>query len=144
MITIQTYSSILHNSNVPTHQYTGQFLEAIKQYITIAIDVLEDGNCGYRVIAEAMGFRQDSWPRVRKDLLAEVRGCPFLYEQAFGWKERRAEIDQALDYFEDSYAPETLLDEHARYGPSYSFMLLCSGDFFYPVCNASHSYLYMY
>ncbi|XP_070667353.1 PKS-NRPS hybrid synthetase cheA-like [Malus domestica] len=61
---LKTYSSILHNPATPTHQYTGQFPEAIKQYITIAIDVLGDGNCGYRVIAEAMGFGQDSWPRI--------------------------------------------------------------------------------
>jgi hypothetical protein len=31
------------------------------EYIDDVIDVLPDGNCGYRVIAAELGLRQDNW-----------------------------------------------------------------------------------
>ncbi|XP_070681736.1 uncharacterized protein [Malus domestica] len=60
--------------------YREEFPEAIRTYIICQTDVNLDGNCGYRVISMTLGLIMDGV--------------------------RYAEIERALDYFEDGFALE--------------------------------------
>ncbi|RXH77913.1 hypothetical protein DVH24_039884 [Malus domestica] len=62
----------------------------------------------------------------------KVPVCPYLYSCAQFYAIRPPLRINIRDSFLRFICIRTLLDEHARYGPSYSFMLSCSGDFFYP------------
>ncbi|XP_070662492.1 uncharacterized protein [Malus domestica] len=73
---------------LPTWIYREEFPEAIRTYITGQTDVNPDGNCGYRVISMALGI-DNGWRK-----------------ECFVGNGRYAEIERALDYFEDGFAPE--------------------------------------
>ncbi|BBG95640.1 Myzus persicae-induced lipase 1, partial [Prunus dulcis] len=47
-----------------------------------------DGNCGYRVIAGLMGFGDDSWSKVRRDLLNELCSHETQFENLFGRRDQ--------------------------------------------------------
>ncbi|CAK8566494.1 unnamed protein product [Lathyrus sativus] len=41
-------------------------------YIDNVVNVVSDGNCGFRVIASLHGYGEDRWPMVRRDLRLEI------------------------------------------------------------------------
>jgi len=49
-----------------------QFHPSCHPYIVDVIDVKADGHYGYRSIAALLGMGEDSWLRVRMDLLEEI------------------------------------------------------------------------
>ncbi|XP_061990742.1 uncharacterized protein LOC133709124 [Rosa rugosa] len=88
-----------------TTKYNCQFRVGIQPYIIGAYDVESDGNCGYRVVASAMGFGRKSWRRVRRDLLNELDSMPQLYESLFGAKEVK-KVKDALNHYNSGSAPK--------------------------------------
>jgi len=42
-------------------------------FIEKIMDVIGDGNCGFRAIAESMGFTEESHVMVRRPLIQEVK-----------------------------------------------------------------------
>lgn len=44
----------------------------IKPYVRSILDVKADGHCGFRAVANLLGFGEDSWLKVREDLIAEL------------------------------------------------------------------------
>ncbi|CAN6583859.1 unnamed protein product [Malus baccata var. baccata] len=79
-----------------------QFPTALKPYISSIRDFTGDGNCGYRVIAGLMGFGDDSWSKVRRELLNELHSHQTQYENLFGRHDRVDKLMHALSFFEDS------------------------------------------
>ncbi|KAI5332645.1 hypothetical protein L3X38_022774 [Prunus dulcis] len=53
-----------------------------------AQDVKSDGNCGFRTIGSLMGFGDNAWRKVRRDLLKELRKESVIYELILNGKER--------------------------------------------------------
>ncbi|XP_004515629.1 uncharacterized protein [Cicer arietinum] len=61
-------------------------LEAMKAYTKkhdIIIDVVADGNCGFRAIAALLGWTEESWPLVRTQLDKEIHLHQDLYANVF-------------------------------------------------------------
>ncbi|XP_073227028.1 uncharacterized protein [Cicer arietinum] len=63
-----------HSSQYSAKQpfYT-HFPTLIHSYIEEIIDVVADGNCGFRAIAALLGWTEESWPLVRTQLDKEIR-----------------------------------------------------------------------
>ncbi|CAL8076721.1 unnamed protein product [Prunus armeniaca] len=66
-----------------TQQYNDKLPVAIRPFIMGAKDVKSDGNCGFRAIARLLGYRENSWRKVRRELLNELKNDEFLYEFIF-------------------------------------------------------------
>ncbi|KAJ9563169.1 hypothetical protein OSB04_008329 [Centaurea solstitialis] len=71
-------------------------------YITKIQDVRGDGNCGFRSIAVWLGYGEDQWPYVRRELLDELESSYSRYSRVFYGIE---EIHTSLSFWE-SPAPE--------------------------------------
>lgn len=63
-----------------------QFPNHIRSYIEDVVNVESDGNCGYRVIASLLGYGEDGWSLVRRELDNEIRDPTrlSLYQNLFG------------------------------------------------------------
>ena len=48
------------------------FHPCMQDFIKNIIDVKDDGNCGYHVIAALLGLGEDSWSLVHNHLLKEL------------------------------------------------------------------------
>ncbi|XP_073219631.1 uncharacterized protein [Cicer arietinum] len=59
------------------------FPTLIHPYIEEIIDVVADGNCGFRAIAALLGWTEESWPLVRTQLDKEIRLHQDLYANVF-------------------------------------------------------------
>ena len=84
--------------------YLQQFPKLMHPFIIHTKDVQSDGNCGYRVIANMLGFGEDGWAQVRRDMLIELNAFPHLYEGVYGSSERLEEIRHALNHFDGGAA----------------------------------------
>lgn len=73
-----------------------------RPYIVESKNVKGDGHCGFRVVAALMGFGEDSWARVRQDLMNELTHHILLYEGVFGENDRVGEILDSLNCFTES------------------------------------------
>ncbi|CAL5330385.1 unnamed protein product [Camellia sinensis] len=82
----------------------GEFPESLRPYIQLVKNVDADGNCGFRTIAGLMGFGEDEWLQVRKDLLQELHAHIDHYKSLFGGQERVDELTTTLAYFESNAA----------------------------------------
>ncbi|XP_034229735.1 uncharacterized protein LOC117638738 [Prunus dulcis] len=60
-----------------------------------------DGNCGFRAIAGLLGYGENSWRKVKRELLNELENDEFLYEFIFQSVESKREVEYRLDYFDD-------------------------------------------
>nr|XP_011464317.1 PREDICTED: uncharacterized protein LOC101300733 isoform X1 [Fragaria vesca subsp. vesca] len=69
-------------------------------FILGAKDVRDDGNCGFRAIADFMGYGENNWRRVRKELLQEFHRNNLTYQLLFRHAERLEEVERRLDYFD--------------------------------------------
>ncbi|XP_057424437.1 protein FAR1-RELATED SEQUENCE 5-like [Lotus japonicus] len=58
------------------------------QYIEKVIDVIADGNCGYRSVAALFrpDIGQDGWPLIREELLVELSENTAYYSNIFGYE----------------------------------------------------------
>ncbi|XP_024190255.1 uncharacterized protein LOC112194241 [Rosa chinensis] len=81
-----------------TQKYTVQFVFGMRPYILGSFDVESDGNCGYRVVASAMGFGRRFWRRVRIDLMNELKSMPHLYMKLYGSESSVENIIQRLNH----------------------------------------------
>lgn len=81
-------------------KYADLFPVEFKGYISHIVDVLTDGNCGFRVIADCLGLDEDQWRQVRRDLLNELHTNISLYFNVFGSAARIKELTVILNYFE--------------------------------------------
>ncbi|KAI9602594.1 hypothetical protein H4Q26_001884 [Puccinia striiformis f. sp. tritici PST-130] len=59
-----TAEDIAYSSQVPQH---------LKHYITKIFDPLAGGNCGFRCLAQALGYVDNRWLRVRNELIAKIK-----------------------------------------------------------------------
>jgi histone-lysine N-methyltransferase SETD2 len=100
----QKESSMVSGSMVVTHSLINQFLPIMRPYIQLIKDVRADGNCGFRAIASMMGFGEEGWKQVRRDMLNELLSHRTLYDGIFGEIGRYDMLIQSLDFFEDSFA----------------------------------------
>ncbi|XP_058725644.1 PKS-NRPS hybrid synthetase cheA-like [Vicia villosa] len=71
-------------SQAKDEDFTLQFPCHIRPYITEIVNVVADGNCGFRAIASWHGYSEDGWAMVRRDLDMELREKKDLYERLFG------------------------------------------------------------
>ena len=75
--------------------------DGLRPYIQHIKDVKADGNCGFRAIADLLGFGEDGWLRVRKDLLLELQCHSEHYSALYAVEGRIDELTHTLSYFED-------------------------------------------
>ncbi|XP_058769876.1 PKS-NRPS hybrid synthetase cheA-like [Vicia villosa] len=71
-------------SQAKDEDFTLQFPCHIRPYITEIVNVVADGNCGFRAISSWHGYSEDGWAMVRRDLDMELREKKDLYERLFG------------------------------------------------------------
>ncbi|CAK8532945.1 unnamed protein product [Lathyrus sativus] len=62
----------LSQSSQSSKQFILQFPNHIKSYIDDVVNVVSDGNCGFRVITSLHGYGEYGWPMVRRDLGLEI------------------------------------------------------------------------
>lgn len=80
-------------------KYIEYFPIELKPYIKDIKDVLADGNCGFRVVAELIGIGQQNWCQVRREILEELQ-CHFdEYCILYGGVERLNELVTCLSHF---------------------------------------------
>ncbi|CAL2277683.1 unnamed protein product [Prunus armeniaca] len=84
-----------------TLEFNKSFPKHILIHIRGAQDVKSNGNCGFRAIGSLMGFGDNAWRKVRRDLLKELRKESVIYELILNGKERVQHIEYMLDYFEE-------------------------------------------
>ncbi|XP_058762940.1 uncharacterized protein LOC131636340 [Vicia villosa] len=72
------------NHNKKNQDFTLQFPCHIRPYITEIVNVESADNYGFRAIASFLGYKEDGWEMVRRDLDMEIREKKDLYERLFG------------------------------------------------------------
>ncbi|XP_057488525.1 protein FAR1-RELATED SEQUENCE 2-like [Actinidia eriantha] len=80
--------------------YVDAFPVGLRPYFRHVKDVAADGNCGFRVIGGLMGFGEEGWLQVRKDLLSELHSHADLYRQLYGTQDRVDGLTHTLSDFE--------------------------------------------
>ena len=80
--------------------YVDAFPAGLRPYFRHVKDVAADGNCGFRVIGGLMGFGEEGWLQVRKDLLSELHSHADLYRQLYGTQDRVDGLIHTLSDFE--------------------------------------------
>lgn len=100
-IFIQVHKQQIVNPEDLTQQYNEKLPAAIRPFIMGAKDVKSDGNCGFRAIDGLLGYGENSWRKVRRELLNELKNNEFLYEFIFQSVESKREVEYRLDYFDD-------------------------------------------
>jgi len=75
---------LLSQTQQEFHRLLVQFPEHIHPYIEDIVNVNPDGNCGFRAIALLLGYGEEGWPIVRRELDNEMRANTSLYEKLFG------------------------------------------------------------
>jgi hypothetical protein len=84
-----------------------QFPNHIHPHIIDFIEVNPDGNCGFRAIACLLGYIEDGWPLIRRELDNELTTNNNLYEKLFGQNLQHVrdllQIDGLGDQLEDKW-----------------------------------------
>lgn len=78
--------------------------DEFQPYIVECKNVKSDGHCGFRAVATLMGFGEESWVRVRQDLMNELTHNLHLYQCVFRENGRVKEVMDALNCFTE-FAP---------------------------------------
>ncbi|XP_014490336.1 uncharacterized protein LOC106753063 [Vigna radiata var. radiata] len=65
-------------------------------FIVDVVDVVADGNCGYRCIAALLGLGEDSWPVIRNDLYKELNNWHDEYGRLVGGIDVVDKLKQSL------------------------------------------------
>jgi len=88
-------------------KYLIQFPNHIHPHIIDFIEVNPDGNCGFRAIACLLGYTEDGWPIIRRELDNELTTNNNLYEKLFGQNLQHVrdllQIDGLGDQLEDKW-----------------------------------------
>lgn len=74
--------------------YINQFPPELHCYINDIIDVVPDGNCGFRALAALLGQEEHNWAQIRIDLAKELQEFHHEYVALYGSIER---VNQLLD-----------------------------------------------
>ena len=51
----------------------------MRSFIIHIKDVQTAGNCGYRAVADLLGFGEDGWAQIRRAMLQEINSYAHLY-----------------------------------------------------------------
>ncbi|KAH9750386.1 protein FAR1-RELATED SEQUENCE [Citrus sinensis] len=90
-------------TKAPKHaSYIDSFPFGLRPYICGVSDVVADGNCGFRAVANLIGIGEDSWAQVRKDLVIELQSHFNDYKRVFEYAGRAEEVLHSLLYFENN------------------------------------------
>lgn len=84
--------------------YINQIPSVYRLYVERTEDVKADGHCGFRAIAGIMFGNEDSWSRVRCDILNELSKNPDLWSRCFMERDRINVVEKTVSCFTD-YAP---------------------------------------
>ncbi|XP_050386961.1 protein FAR1-RELATED SEQUENCE 11 isoform X1 [Argentina anserina] len=85
--------------------YIDSFPVGLMPYIERVKDVCDDGNCGFRAVADLVGLGENAYLQVRNDLLTELSSYSAHYGELYGSAERVRELAQALSFFNEGRAP---------------------------------------
>ncbi|KAI5680169.1 hypothetical protein M9H77_01396 [Catharanthus roseus] len=78
----------------------GQYFQSfIVPYMDDWVDVVSDGNGGFRVIAHFIHGDQNRWPDIRHSLWLELRWRWEMYRPIMGTRERQDEVMQSLEHW---------------------------------------------
>lgn len=80
-------------------EFVDAFPQALRSYIHHVKDVAADGHCGYRAIVALLGYGEDGWVQVRRDLLNELESYSVHYSALYGSENRVYELKHSLAYF---------------------------------------------
>lgn len=78
------------------------FQEQLRPYIENIRNVLGDGNCGFRVIANALGYGADEWVRVRDELLEELHNHTEHYMTIYHGTQEYQDYEKCLQWCDES------------------------------------------
>ena len=87
--------------SLKSNPFVNEFAVALQSYIYHIKDVAPNGNCRFRTIADLMGFGENGWLQVRKDMLNELHLNMEHYSHLYGTYERVNELIHAISYFEN-------------------------------------------
>ncbi|XP_058208243.1 uncharacterized protein LOC131321257 [Rhododendron vialii] len=90
--------------SIPT-DYIQHLPRAYEHYISHINDVRDDGHCGFRAIAAHIGYGEDCWAQVRRDIINEIEQNKDLYDALYPEIDWADHLIRSLNYFEDS-APD--------------------------------------
>ena len=86
-------------------------------YIDDIRDVEGDGNCGFRAIALCLGYNEDQWLYIRKQLLEELESQYYAYHRVF--TDGFNEVYQSLRWFQSP----TPFQEHWLHMPLTGYLI---------------------
>ncbi|KAI5650031.1 hypothetical protein M9H77_36036 [Catharanthus roseus] len=98
-------SAAKHASPCSTFPYTNSFPAFIYPFISNWKNVIGDGNCGYRVVADFVFSDEHQWPEVRREMLYELEHSTNLYVNLVGSEERVNELIHRINWLVDGPAP---------------------------------------
>ncbi|KAI5661824.1 hypothetical protein M9H77_21147 [Catharanthus roseus] len=110
----RSLSSVIDPSLCSTFPYTNAFLAFIYPFISNWQDVIDDENCGYRVVADFVFRDEHQWPEVCRRMLYELKHATNIYLSLLGsaecvyelvhrtqWQDGPAPLEH---WFETSYS----------------------------------------
>ncbi|GKA01551.1 putative ribonuclease H-like domain-containing protein [Tanacetum coccineum] len=83
-------TSMWHDSSIDEQieieRLRKQIPKVVHPYILVSgiQNVGSDGNCGFRAVALGLGLSEDQWPRIRSDLVRELKARQRQYKYVFG------------------------------------------------------------
>lgn len=115
--------------------YLNCFPDNVHEHISSLVDVIADGNCGYRVIAVAIGLEQSDWPTIRKAVQTELMANKDHYMALFGGQEWvYNKCVTSVDHFQGSCGPDKYFESFVGwavcniYGVSISILSKTHGN----------------
>ncbi|XP_061998453.1 uncharacterized protein LOC133715810 isoform X2 [Rosa rugosa] len=85
--------------------YIDSFPVGLMPYIDQVKDVCDDGNCGFRAVADLVGLGENAYLQVRNDLLTELSSYSAHYSELYGSAEKVRDLAQSLSFFNEGRAP---------------------------------------
>ncbi|KAJ0009922.1 hypothetical protein Pint_33440 [Pistacia integerrima] len=82
--------------------FIDSFPVGLRPYIHDVQDVIADGHCGFRVVADLMGMGEDNWAQVRKDLMDELQSHNDYYTRLYGNTDRVQKLIRSLSCFQSN------------------------------------------
>lgn len=82
--------------------FINSFPVGLRPYIHDVQDVIADGHCGFRVVADLMGMGEDNWAQVRRDLVDELQSHNDDYAQLYGDTDRVQKLICSLSCFQSN------------------------------------------
>ncbi|KAI5680318.1 hypothetical protein M9H77_01545 [Catharanthus roseus] len=98
-------SAAKHASPCSTFPYTNVFPAFIYPFISNWKNVIDDGNCGYRVVADFVVGDEHQWSEVRRGMLYELEHSTNLYVNLVGSEESVNELVHGINWLVDGPAP---------------------------------------